>query len=84
MKHLQFHFYRTGFWIKLCGHGISVSKTPLLFSERYGHIKPLRIGAWRIIYLPNAQRPLTPTLILALYIAIVFEFCIVVHELKNL
>lgn len=41
-----------GFWFRVCGYGLSVSNTPLLFSQRNGLGKPfLLIGKVKITTL---------------------------------
>lgn len=49
--------YRWGFWLRLFwGYGVSVrpfSLCGLSFSERHGHVRYWRIGAWVV-------KPLTP------------------------
>ena len=41
-------------WFRIFGIGVSWKDTTrheLIFSERYGHTRPLRVGAWRIGWL---------------------------------
>ena len=38
-------------WFRILGYGIAgkdISKHPMLFSERYGYQKTIRIGKWQI------------------------------------
>jgi hypothetical protein len=42
-------------WFRVFGVGVSwkdIRIHPLLFSERYGHRKGLRIGSWMFHFLP--------------------------------
>lgn len=46
-----------GFYFRICGYGLSVDRSlPLLFSERYGHRKVLRVGRWAIQILRPVNR----------------------------
>lgn len=47
--------YRGGMWVRVCGWGLSLVGTPPVFSERYGHRRPiLRCGRWRLFWLKRA------------------------------
>jgi hypothetical protein len=47
------HVYRWGFWIRIFGRGVRVERDArLLFSERYGYTRALRIGRWSVRWLP--------------------------------
>ena len=37
-----------GFWFRIFGYGLSVSNMAMMFSERYGYRKVLRIGSVKI------------------------------------
>lgn len=55
-RYFSAHCDSTGAWVRLFGRGLTVTKGTLLFSERYGHQKYLRIGfGWRIKYLNRRQ-----------------------------
>ena len=43
--------YRDLFWFRIFGYGLSFSKGRLLFSERYGYTKYLKIGNIKISFL---------------------------------
>lgn len=49
------HFWRTGFWVRIFGFGLSISTDKPLFSERYGHRKCLRIYGVKFEYLPRVK-----------------------------
>lgn len=44
-----------GFWIRICGYGISISNHPLIFSERNGNTKYIMLGKYKIKYLPKLK-----------------------------
>lgn len=50
-------FYGTGFWFRVFGFGLSVQDRrarPPLFSERYGYVRYLYLGNWKLKLLsPN-------------------------------
>lgn len=55
MWFISAQFVKTGGWLRIFGRGFAVkdtNKVPLLFSERNGHIKTIRIGKWSFKYLP--------------------------------
>lgn len=52
------HFYKWGFWMRLgkTGRGVSIAiNAPMLFSERNGSRKVLRIGPMKIEALRSYQ-----------------------------
>lgn len=47
--------YNDGFWIRVFGYGFSLlHNPPVLFSERYGYRKSIRIVGWRFEWLKKA------------------------------
>ena len=51
-----FCYYRTdGFlWFRILGHGLvikDINKYPLIFSERYGYTKYIKIGKYIVRYI---------------------------------
>jgi hypothetical protein len=51
-------FSKSIFWVRVFGVGISGKNTvihPLLFSQRNGYEKYLRIGEWVFFYLPRSK-----------------------------
>jgi len=51
-----YYFYKKGFWVRIFGIGISVKNAvhhPLLFSQRMGIQKYLKIGNYIVSYLPK-------------------------------
>lgn len=56
MKPLTYYTYDDGGWFRLFGFGLywkDVNKNPLLFSERNGYVKNIRLGKWFIGVLPK-------------------------------
>ena len=48
----------TGFYFRLWGYGLSFERdAPVLFSERYGHRRVLRIGRWAVQWLKRSGLP---------------------------
>lgn len=49
------YYYEIGFlWFRIFGYGFKIkdiNKNPLLFSEKYGYVKGIQIGKWRIGFL---------------------------------
>jgi hypothetical protein len=51
-------FSKSIFWVRVFGVGISGKNTvthPLLFSQRNGYKKYLRVGEWVFSYLPRSK-----------------------------
>lgn len=56
MKLFCYHFGTYGFWFRILGYGLSFRspKMPILFSERNGYKKSVKLPyGWRICYLPK-------------------------------
>lgn len=51
----QLYFSKNAFWFRVLGFGLSISSHPLLFSERYGYSKVLRIGKMKFKLLNPAE-----------------------------
>jgi hypothetical protein len=55
---ISFCKYQGGFWIRfgMYGVGFSIARTPMLFSERMGHKKYIRLPfGWRLSYMPRVK-----------------------------
>ena len=37
-----------GFWLRVFGRDVSISKGPFRFSERYGYAKAWKLGGWKL------------------------------------
>lgn len=47
-----------GFYFRVLGYGLSIQRDlPVSFSERYGHRRVLRIGAWAVEWLKRRGLP---------------------------
>jgi len=54
MKILQYYIKRTEFWIRIFGYGITgknLKHHSLMFSERNGYVKTLKIFGWSFKWL---------------------------------
>jgi len=48
----------SGFYFRVRGYGLSIqADRQVLFSERYGHKRVIRIGRWAIEWLKRSQLP---------------------------
>lgn len=54
MEWFSCYSWRKGFWFRLFGKGVCVSKGPLLFSERNGYTKVYRLFGFKIKLLRGA------------------------------
>jgi hypothetical protein len=55
---LKYYFSEYIFWFRVWDYGLVFTSTPMLFSERYGYRKALRITSkWRMLFLrPEKKR----------------------------
>jgi len=51
-RYFSAHLSRGGLWFRFFGRGLTFTRGTLLFSERYGYQKYLKLGfGWRVKYL---------------------------------